>query len=176
MDHVIGDLATCNLQPHFDRCRLYLGGDVDPRAVQVLHALPAADAPDAQELLPGVRLGGFESVRRALAEGRASPDEVKILTRYAGWGPGQLEAEVARGVWHVAAAAPGAVLAPAAPGRGADMWHAVLRLMGGDYAALSEAARGGLDEEVMGRGAGAGGEGAAGGGRDPEDSWKGSGI
>jgi hypothetical protein len=55
--------------------------------------------------------------------------------RYAGWGPGQLESECKRGVWFPAAASADMVLA--GEHKGGDMWHAILRLMGGDYARLS---------------------------------------
>jgi hypothetical protein len=36
--------------------------------------------------------------------GLADPREFKMLSGYAGWGPGQLEAEVADGSWWVVAA------------------------------------------------------------------------
>ena len=78
----------------------------------------------------------------------------------AGWGPGQLEEEVRRGVWFPAAAsssfilqhheppaaAAGAEGGAAPPGGSSDlapggerMWHEILNLMGGEYSDLSAA-------------------------------------
>lgn len=62
------------------------------------------------------------------------------FTRYAGWAPGQLQLECESGVWLVAAAGRGVVLASGKE-TGEEFWHKVLTLMGGDYAALSREVR-----------------------------------
>lgn len=179
--HRIGDLEG-TLQPEFAPCSLYIGGDVDPRSVNLLHGVP--NCANALEVLPGVHLGGFDGVARALTEGSVAPDQVKILTRYAGWGPGQLEAEVRRGVWYVAAASKHLVLQPSAAGGGGSMWHAAMQLLGAEHAQLSEAVREQFRPDIMGAWAPAAGtqqaeqgEQGSGGtnGSDPE-SWKGNGI
>ena len=98
-------------------------------------------------MVQGIYLGGFKPARRGLAAGTYSPDQFRVFMRHAGWGPGQLEAECERGVWFPAAASPAAVLAgPASESasradRGAK-WFEIMRLMGGQYAALADAAQG----------------------------------
>ncbi len=59
---------------------------------------------------------------------------------YAGWGPGQLEAECAAGVWFTAAASSDVIL-NSQNLSGKAMWHTILEMMGGDYAVLSKNVR-----------------------------------
>lgn len=71
----------------------------------------------------------------------------------AGWGPGQLEEEVRRGVWFPAAASSAFVLQQQPPGQPAAgveaMWHQILQLMGGEYAELSAAMREAYRADIM---------------------------
>lgn len=62
------------------------------------------------------------------------------FNRYAGWGPGQLEAECLSGVWFPAAAGSSVIL-NSQNLTGKEMWHTILDMMGGDYAALSKNVR-----------------------------------
>ena len=73
-----------------------------------------------------------------VSQGLARPDEFKFFTRYAGWGPGQLENECAQGVWYPVAASHDVVLSPTAL-EGVTMWHTVLEKMGGAYQEMSRA-------------------------------------
>src|SRR5262249_53926121 len=80
---------------------VYLGGPVDPGTVLVLlrsQATPERSIRIADDL--------FDTVDPATLLNRAgSPDAarlVRVYTGYAGWGPGQLDAEIARGDWIVA--------------------------------------------------------------------------
>ena len=78
---------------------LYFGGPVNPNLVWVLFS--AETAPDyAIEIMPGVFAANAEPFF-ADAELRRSAAEIRILTGYAGWGPGQLEQEIRRGGWRV---------------------------------------------------------------------------
>ncbi|KAL4855729.1 hypothetical protein ACK3TF_003809 [Chlorella vulgaris] len=142
------------LTPEFDTAQLYLGGDVGTDTVHLLHGIPGLAA--TSEIIPGVYLGGFEDAKRGVAEGRFEPEQFKILTRYAGWGPGQLEAECARGVWLPVSASNHAVLQSAKKSASvADMWHRIARLAGGDLAALSREVLGAADPDIS-RAAGGG--------------------
>jgi putative transcriptional regulator len=80
---------------------VYVGGPVEPAALFILHNAAELDEPQCP-ILPGLFLGSsagaFESVVRSGAEGEAEL-RYRILSGCAGWAPGQLEAEIARGDW-----------------------------------------------------------------------------
>jgi putative transcriptional regulator len=59
---------------------------------------------------------------------------VRVFAGYAGWGPGQLEQELAESSWIVVGAEPDDVFAEE-PG---DLWSSVLRRRGGAYAVLAQ--------------------------------------
>lgn len=142
------------LTPEFDKAQLYLGGDVGPDTVHLLHGVP--DLAASSEVFSGVWLGGFEAAKRGIAEGRYEASQFKVLTRYAGWGPGQLESECARGVWLPVSASKHAVLRWAEPTSAVDdYWHYVAQLAGGDLAALSREVLGVADPDIQ-RAAGGG--------------------
>ncbi len=58
---------------------------------------------------------------------------VRVFSGYAGWGEGQVEAEIAEGSWYVVDAEPSDVLSPE-PDR---LWRAVLRRQSGELAYVS---------------------------------------
>lgn len=59
--------------------------------------------------------------------------------RYAGWAPGQLQAEIKQGVWFTVAASKDLILHPSSFTDGGRHWHAVMQKIGGEYKQLSEA-------------------------------------
>ena len=67
--------------------------------------------------------------------------DCRWFNRYAGWGPGQLEAECQAGVWFTAAASSSVILNLDQNLSGREMWHAILEMMGGDYALLSKSVK-----------------------------------
>jgi hypothetical protein len=74
---------------------LYFGGDVGDGTVSFLHGAEAVAG--AQEVLPGVYLGGYDSAADLVAGGGAAPSDFKFFARYCGWAPGQLEVGAAPG-------------------------------------------------------------------------------
>jgi putative transcriptional regulator len=83
--------------------KLFFGG---PVAREQLVVVFRATAPreGALEVLDGVFMTSNRDVFRELLA-RPNPVEgLKVFAGYAGWAPGQLEAEVARGDWHLAPA------------------------------------------------------------------------
>lgn len=120
----------------FGDCRLYVGGDVgDGMSLHMIHGQPGLA--EAQEVVKGIWMWGLDAARQGLAEGRFRPQDFRWFAKYAGWGPGQLARECQMGVWFAAAASPSVILREPSSADGADLWHHVLTLMGGDYEQLS---------------------------------------
>jgi putative transcriptional regulator len=70
----------------------------------------------------------------ALVEGDVDGlDALRLYTGYSGWGPGQLEAELAAGAWHVVEARPDDVLCDDPE----ELWRIVMRRQGGRLASMS---------------------------------------
>ncbi len=78
--------------------RLYLGGPVSLDTLIVL--MTEEEAPRAASpILPGVVVVRSGEGLDQLMEGDPAPPSVRFFAGYAGWAPGQLEDEIARGVW-----------------------------------------------------------------------------
>jgi putative transcriptional regulator len=77
---------------------VYFGGPVFPN--RLLFLLRSNDAPqDTRRVIPGVHLGSDElTLKRIIAKGE---EEFRTYAGYSGWGPGQLDNEIARGDWHI---------------------------------------------------------------------------
>lgn len=103
------------------------GGPVGRDRLQFLHCR-AELAEDAIALAPGVFLGGaVEELIDGLVLDRFGEQDLRVVVGYAGWGAGQLEAELAEGSWLLAAGTPELVF-EAPPREGA--WRRALRTLG----------------------------------------------
>ena len=89
------------------RGTLFWGGPVH---MDSLRALLLTDDPpaDAEEIVDNVYLVSFED---ALEQGLTDPAALRLFIGYAGWAPGQLDYEMARGSWLVLPATNGLVFA-----------------------------------------------------------------
>jgi putative transcriptional regulator len=90
---------------------LHFGGPLIPAATL---SVGAADTPvaDTQDLGGGLRFAIGLKNTRALAVAGGQAPQLKLFRGYAGWGPGQLEAEVAAGVWQLRELTPELVFDP----------------------------------------------------------------
>jgi putative transcriptional regulator len=105
---------------------VYVGGPVQPTAVVVL-----ADFGDPDEAAALV-VGDVGFVRADVEPGAlpVSTRRARVFAGYAGWGEGQLEAELEQESWILEPALPGDVFADDAE----ELWSSVLRRKGGQYA------------------------------------------
>jgi putative transcriptional regulator len=111
---------------------IFWGGPVQPETGWVLFG----DAPgtsgldDVREVAAGVHFAGSMEVLERIAG--SPPNEVRLLLGYAGWGPGQLERELAEGAWLLAPAEGDVVFEVPLE----EMWTHVVRSLGVEPATL----------------------------------------
>lgn len=107
------------------------GGPVQPNTGWVLFGKDAPDAiEDANEVAPGLSVAGSLDTLRKIAV--HPPGQLRVLLGYAGWGPHQLEDELAQGAWLLAPCGPDVIF-------GVDpdqMWEHVVRSLGIDPSTL----------------------------------------
>lgn len=118
------------------------GGPVEPQAVFALHTgLPVPwRSPGAREVVPGVWFEPSFPALQPYVTGRTEalpPDDVpdvRLYLGYAGWSPGQLEDELARGAWQVIEARADLVFRVPAP----DVWQKAMERRGGMWAIVAQ--------------------------------------
>ena len=85
-----------------DQVRLHGGGPVESRRMFVLHTGDYT-SPGTTAIKNGVSVTTDADILQSMAKGQG-PRRVRVVVGYAGWGPGQLEAEMEAGAWIRAAA------------------------------------------------------------------------
>ena len=102
---------------------VYAGGPVEPDSVLAL-----ADFVDPSEA--GKQVAGSLGL---LDPDRPEPNlrRMRVFAGYAGWAPGQLDAEMAQDAWIVTAARPEDAFAPE------DIWAEVVQRKGGNFALMA---------------------------------------
>jgi putative transcriptional regulator len=125
VDEVLPDWLELSADPPV----VFAGGPVQPQAAICLGRGRLGGRPDGAfavlEGVPGASLGtvDLDSTPGAL---RSTVERVRVYAGYAGWGAGQLEAEVADGAWYVLDALPADAFSSAPEG----LWKAVLLRQG----------------------------------------------
>lgn len=118
------------------RFPVHAGGPVGLDTLQIVHRVPGA-IPGGYELESGVYLGGeLDALARYLVQhdDEDAASDVRMILGYAGWGSGQLEAELASGSWLPVRMEPEWVFDTAPE----LVWRKVLRALGPDAADLKD--------------------------------------
>jgi putative transcriptional regulator len=116
----LGDL------PYADEV-VYVGGPVQPEAVVVLIELDE-EREDAEPIV-----GRIAYMPPGVDTWELGASRARVFAGYSGWGPGQLESELAETAWIVARAEPEDVFAPDPD----ELWRAVLQRKGGMYSLIA---------------------------------------
>ena len=116
--------------------RVLFGGPVERGRGFVLHSADwEREAEGTMQVPGGLEMTATVNILEALAKGEG-PGKALLALGYSGWGPGQLEAEIARNDWLTCEAPEGLLFGADDGGK----WSAALRGMGIDPLTLSAAA------------------------------------
>lgn len=111
--------------------RLWMGGPVDLQRTSVLMSDAEGVEDEQREIGPGVLLSVSQELILSLLQAPPSP-RARVFVGYAGWGPGQLDKELASSAWLITDV-DAALIFGVAP---EEMWEAAIRKLGADPAAL----------------------------------------
>ena len=128
--------VTVNLDPPVSTDRelqVWLGGPVEPQSIWML----AAQDPNAEGDMPAMQIADqlYLSTSPHLLRRLLEPDPpplARLIVGYAGWGPGQLEAELHASAWLMSDVDRDLVFNTPAD----RMWEAAIRRLGADPATL----------------------------------------
>jgi putative transcriptional regulator len=128
------DVSVSEAAPQLDVAveesdRVYVGGPVQPSSIVFLAEF--LDPTPAGLLVIG-RIG-FPAADAEIEEISRATDRVRVFAGFAGWGEGQLEAEIAEGDWIAQAALPEDVFTDIPE----QLWSSVLARKGGSYALIA---------------------------------------
>ena len=113
---------------------VYYGGPVEHRRLIALLRSPDAVG-DAQHLFGDVYASASIDILRRMLERRGHASDVRTYLGYAGWSPGQLDAELARGDWTVTPADSESIF-DAPPD---EVWEELMRRNAGQWVRRSHA-------------------------------------
>lgn len=102
---------------------LWMGGPVEPQRGWILLG-ESTDEGEVTEVAPGLFLSTSVHLLRRVIE--ATPSRTRVLTGYAGWGPGQLDEELAASAWLTVEVDPDLIFDTPAD----EMWNRALRRLG----------------------------------------------
>ncbi|MCC4244088.1 YqgE/AlgH family protein [Stappia indica] len=95
---IIPDDQNIRLPAPADRMQVHRGGPVETGRGFVLHSQDFVIANSTMPVQDGICLTATLDILRAIAEGRG-PAQAMLALGYAGWGAGQLEAEIQENGW-----------------------------------------------------------------------------
>jgi putative transcriptional regulator len=127
----VGDMIVADLPDKLKGCPLYLGGPVQPSALSFLHT----DAFIAEaNVLPNLSLGHSLDSLIEIGESFSPTQKIRLFAGYAGWSPGQLEAEMKRKAWLTHPASLELVFETSPD----HLWQQILRQKGWQYRLLAQ--------------------------------------
>jgi putative transcriptional regulator len=115
--------------------RVHVGGPVERGRGFVLHSRDYSSGRATMSVAGTYGMTATLDILQAMAQG-GGPSSALLALGYSGWGPGQLEAEIARNDWLTTSAPPDMVFS----GDDGGKWAATLRHMGIDPLLLSSSA------------------------------------
>jgi putative transcriptional regulator len=110
--------------------RLYIGGPVQPERGWILVAEPP-DIAEYRTIRDGLHLSSSPDLLRTVLEQRPTP-RARVIAGYAGWGPGQLDEELAQSAWLIGDVDVDLIFDVEATA----MWDTAIRRLGADPSAL----------------------------------------
>ena len=93
--------SAVKLEPAVDQPNdlpLLIGGPVEPQRGWILTAA-VPDGVESRSVGAGLYLSASPVLLRRVLTARPLPKRTQVLAGYAGWGPGQLDAEIAESAW-----------------------------------------------------------------------------
>lgn len=111
--------------------RLWIGGPVEPQRTWVLMSGAQGPEDEQREIYPGVVLSVSHELTLQLLQAPPS-NRARVVAGYAGWGPGQLDKEIAASAWLTMEVDPGLIFGSPPE----EMWEAAIRRLGTDPSAL----------------------------------------
>jgi putative transcriptional regulator len=129
-----------SLKLAFTKSPVTYGGPVLSEEFSIVHGFGQVEG--STKLCPGVYVGGSEELMEQVRLHRFDPTKALFVKGHAAWVGHQLQKEIGKGVWYVAAASSDFVLRYAgAPVTDADnkddLWADILTCMGGQYAEIA---------------------------------------
>lgn len=97
----ISAAEAVRLEPVIDQPNdlpLFLGGPVEPQRGWILTAQPP-EGVESRGVGAGLHLSASPLLLRRVLSAQPLPKRTHVLAGYAGWGPGQLDAELAASAW-----------------------------------------------------------------------------
>lgn len=118
---------------------VHFGGPVEPARGFVLHPMPGSEEDEGHEgrmeIAPGLAMTTTRDILEELARGEG-PECAVLALGYAGWGPGQLEAEMLANGWLTTERNDELLFG----GNDPDKWAQAIRGLGVDPSLLSQSA------------------------------------
>jgi putative transcriptional regulator len=111
--------------------RLFIGGPVDQQRTWVLMSDAQGPEDEQREISPGVLLSVSHELTLRLLQAPPS-NQTRVIVGYSGWGPGQLDRELAASAWLMTDVDP--LLIFGVPPE--QMWETAIRRLGTDPSAL----------------------------------------